>query len=85
MMNLVVNNYIDAVDEEEFINHRAKASTMDIGDFIVPRLDIPMPIEMGTPIEESDDEDDSTPPARPSGRHRPILRHPPLFRPGPPR
>jgi hypothetical protein len=63
MMNLVVNNYIDAVDEEEFINHRAKASTMDIGDFTVPRLDIPMPSEMGTPIDMSDDEDDSTPPA----------------------
>jgi hypothetical protein len=62
MMNMVVNNYVDAVDEEDFINHRAKASTMDIGDFTVPRVDIPMPIEMGTPIEESDDDDDSTPP-----------------------
>jgi hypothetical protein len=63
MMNLVVNNYVDAVDEEDFINHRATASTMDIGDFNVPRVDIPMPIEEGTPIEESDNDDDSTPPA----------------------
>jgi hypothetical protein len=77
MLNLVVNNYIDAIDEEEFINHRAKASTMDIGDFAVPRLDIPMPIDMGTPM--------TIPPRPPVWTPSSNPTTSPLFRPGPPR
>src|SRR6202048_5170293 len=51
MLGLVVNSYVDAVDEEEFQVHRAKASTMDLGDMSLPRTDLNMPA-----IETDDDE-----------------------------
>ena len=57
MLGLVVNSYVDAVDEEEFQVHRAKASTMDLGDMSLPRTDLNMPVDEGIPGMETDDDE----------------------------
>ena len=57
MMGLVVNTYVDAVDEEDFKIHRAKASTMDLKDISVPRMDFSMPAEEGIPVHDSEDDE----------------------------
>ena len=57
MMGLVVNTFVDAVDEEDFKIHRAKASTMDLRDISVPRMDFSMPAEEGIPVHDSEDDE----------------------------
>ena len=57
MLGLVVNSYIDANDEEEFKQHREKASLMDLADISVPRADVNMPVDEGVNVLDSDDDE----------------------------
>jgi hypothetical protein len=57
MLGLVVNSFIEAIDEEDFHVHRAKASTMDLEDMSLPRTDINMPVDEGMPAMETDDDE----------------------------
>ena len=57
MLGLVVNSYVDAQDEEEYLVHRTKASTMDLDDMCVPREDFSMPVDEGMPGMETDDDE----------------------------
>ena len=57
MLGLVVNSYIDANDEEDFKQHRAKASLMDLADMSVPRADFNLPAGEGTNLLDSDDDE----------------------------
>src|ERR1700738_1260546 len=57
MLELVVNSYVDAQDEEEYLVHRTKASTMDLDDMCVPREDFNLPVDEGMPGMETDDDE----------------------------
>lgn len=50
MLDLCVNTYVDAIDEEKYKFHRSKASTMDLGDMTIHRTNFNMPF-----LETNDD------------------------------
>ena len=60
MLGLVVNSYVDAQDEEEYLVHRTKASTMDLDDMCVPREDFSLPVDEG-PLGMDTDDDEPAP------------------------
>jgi hypothetical protein len=59
MLGLTVNAYLDKTDEKEYKRHRAKASTLDLGDMSVPFADFSLPVDEGMPRMESDDDEPS--------------------------
>ena len=71
MLGLVVNSYVDENDMEDFEQHRFKASTMDLADMSVPRMEINIAVDEGMPDMETDDDDEEP---LPSGNLEAIIQ-----------
>jgi hypothetical protein len=59
MLGLTVNVYFNKSDEKEYKRHRAKASTLDLGDMSVPFAELSLPADEGMPEMETDDDEPS--------------------------
>ena len=61
MLGLVVNTYVNSHDMGDFEVHRSKASTMDLADMGVPRMEINVAVDEGMPDMETDDDEEPIP------------------------